>query len=224
MPRTCVSLPFIWFARTMTWRMYACIGLLESKVCYCIHYDLGRGKDVQPLAVVAWLGRDVERDPPVGTFERDRAHLLQVTKARAGAHRERRGRVGVVELVAQVEAEFLSSLVVVLLCKGDSGLGLRHRTWYMRYLNCHLARKLDGYEVRLGAIRAEEEAVGRELGAFGCVEWELRTDCQNVSASWSCRHSGPNPNLNEDTDHFARWPMSGHGSTGGLLTVFQVQK
>ena len=110
----------------MTWRIYACIGLLESKVCYCIQYDLGTGKDVQPLAVVAWLGRDVERDPPVGTFERDRAHLLQVTKARAGAHGERRGRVGVVELVAQVEAEFLLSLVVLLLCKRDSGLGLRH--------------------------------------------------------------------------------------------------
>ena len=37
----------------------------------------------------------------------------------------------------------------------------------MHYLNGHLARKLDGYKVRLGAIRAEEEeAVGRELGAF----------------------------------------------------------
>jgi len=23
MPRTCVSLPFMWFARMMTWRMYA---------------------------------------------------------------------------------------------------------------------------------------------------------------------------------------------------------
>jgi hypothetical protein len=98
----------------------------------------------------------------------------------------------------------------------------------MRYLNCHLARKLDGYEVRLGAIRAEEEeAVGRELGAFRGMwngNWELGTDCQNVSASWSCRHSGPNPNLNEDTDHLARCPMSGHGSTGGLLTVFSSPK
>jgi hypothetical protein len=45
------------------------------------------------------------------------------------------------------------------------------------------------------------------------------TDCQNVSGSWSCRHSGPKPNLNEETDHLARWPMSGHGSTGGLRTV-----
>ena len=48
------------------------------------------------------------------------------------------------------------------------------------------------------------------------------TDCQNVSESWSCRHSGPKPNLNDETDHLARWPMSGHGSTGGLLTVFIV--
>jgi hypothetical protein len=119
MPRTCVSLPFMWFARTMTWRMYACIGLLESKVCYCTYCRGGR--DVQPLAVVAWLGRDVERDPPVWTVERDRAHLLQVAEARAGAHRERRGRVGVVELVAQMEAEFLLSLSLsfVLSCKGD---------------------------------------------------------------------------------------------------------
>jgi hypothetical protein len=48
------------------------------------------------------------------------------------------------------------------------------------------------------------------------------TDCQNVSESWSCKHSGPKPNLNEETDHLARWPMSGHGSTGGLLTVVCV--
>jgi hypothetical protein len=33
-------------------------------------------RDAQPLAVVAWLSRDVERDPPVGTVERDRAHFL----------------------------------------------------------------------------------------------------------------------------------------------------
>jgi len=31
MPRTWVSLPFMWFARMITWRMYACIGLLEIK-------------------------------------------------------------------------------------------------------------------------------------------------------------------------------------------------
>ena len=30
-PRTWVSLPFMWFARMMTWRMYACIGLLTKK-------------------------------------------------------------------------------------------------------------------------------------------------------------------------------------------------
>lgn len=31
MPRTCVSLPFMWFASMITWRMYACIGLLIPK-------------------------------------------------------------------------------------------------------------------------------------------------------------------------------------------------
>ena len=70
------------------------------------------GRNAQPLAVVARLRRDVERDPPVGTVERDRAHFLQVAEARAGAYGERRGRVGVVELVAQVEAEFLSSVTL----------------------------------------------------------------------------------------------------------------
>jgi len=71
----------------------------------------GGREDAQPLAVVAWLRRDVERDPPVGTVERDRAHFLQVPGARACAHGERRGRVGVVELVAEVDAEFLLLLL-----------------------------------------------------------------------------------------------------------------
>jgi hypothetical protein len=61
----------------------------------------------QALAVVARLGRDVERDPPVGTVERDRAHFLQVAWARSRTHGERRGRVRIVGLVAKVEAEFL---------------------------------------------------------------------------------------------------------------------
>lgn len=29
-PRTCVSLPFMWFARMITWSIYACIGLLKE--------------------------------------------------------------------------------------------------------------------------------------------------------------------------------------------------
>lgn len=37
-----------------------------------------------------------------------------------------------------------------------------------------------------------------------------------MSGSSSRRHSGPKPNLYEDTDHFARWPMSGQGSSGGF--------
>ena len=44
-----------------------------------------------------------------------------------------------------------------------------------------------------------------------------RLNCQNVSGSSSCRHSGPKPNLKDETDHLARWPMSGHGSAGGCL-------
>ena len=97
------------------------------------------------------------------------------------------------------------------------------------YLNCHLAWKLDGYKVRLGTIRAKEKKerkkgpLGVRLGMCVCV-CGMGTDCQKVSGSWSCRHSGPKPNLNEDTDHLARWPMSGHGSTGGLLTVPKVKK
>ena len=67
----------------------------------------GKMLDAQALAVVAWLGGDVERDPAIGTVERDGAHFFEVAWARAGAHRERRGRVGIVELVAEVEAEFL---------------------------------------------------------------------------------------------------------------------
>jgi hypothetical protein len=51
------------------------------------------------------------------------------------------------------------------------------------------------------------------------IRKDPKTHCQNVSGSWSCKHSGPNPNLNEETDHFAKWPMSGHGSTGGFLAV-----
>jgi hypothetical protein len=39
---------------------------------------------------------------------------LQVAGARACAHGERRGRVGIVELVAEVEAEFL--------CRGEKGV------------------------------------------------------------------------------------------------------
>lgn len=152
MPRTCVSLPFMWFARTMTWRMYAWIGLLKQRknnfVTICTYYDCAGRKNAQPLAVVAWLRRDVERDPPVGTVERDRAHFLQVAEARAGAYGERRGRVGVVELVAQVEAEFL------LWCTQKT---VRQQRLRSGYLNCHLARKLDGYKVRLGTIRAKEK-------------------------------------------------------------------
>jgi hypothetical protein len=44
-----------------------------------------------------------------------------------------------------------------------------------------------------------------------------RLNCQNVSGSSSCRHSGPKPNLKDETDHLARWPMSGHGNAGGCL-------
>ena len=64
-------------------------------------------KNAQALAVVAWLCGDVERDPPVGTVERDRAHFLQIAWARTSAYGESRGCVRIVELVAEVETEFL---------------------------------------------------------------------------------------------------------------------
>jgi hypothetical protein len=59
------------------------------------------------------------------------------------------------------------------------------------YLNCHLAWKLDGYKVRLGAIRTEEEKkiVDCELGGFWGVcmcgmEWGT------VLTARTCRHLG----------------------------------
>jgi hypothetical protein len=42
-PRTCVSLPFIWFARMITWSIYACIGLLKYKVSERCNNILIRG-------------------------------------------------------------------------------------------------------------------------------------------------------------------------------------
>ncbi len=67
----------------------------------------------QALAVVAWLRRDVERDPPVRTVKRDRAHFLQIAWARPRTHGERRGRVGIVALVAEVKTEFLKGSLCV---------------------------------------------------------------------------------------------------------------
>ena len=67
----------------------------------------GNKDDVQAVTVVAWLRRYVERDPPVGTVERDRAYFLQIAWARASAYGERCGRVRIVKLVAEVETEFL---------------------------------------------------------------------------------------------------------------------
>jgi len=88
------------------------------------------------------------------------------------------------------------------------------------YLDCYLSRELDGYKVRLGAIRAKDTVVvscrWKEKNKHG------RAYCQNVSGSGSCRHSGPNPNLNEETDHLARWLMSGQSISGGFLTVFHI--
>lgn len=44
-----------------------------------------------------------------------------------------------------------------------------------------------------------------------CSVYRNTTYCQKVSWSLSRRHSAPKPNLYDDTDHFARCPMSGHG-------------
>ena len=99
----------MWLARMMTWSMYACIGLLtnqkNAKRDGGCEKAGGKARESernhsQSFAVVGWLGRDVERDPTVWTVERDGAHFLQVARARACAHGERGGRVGIVELVA----------------------------------------------------------------------------------------------------------------------------
>ena len=68
---------------------------------------MAKNNNAQALAVVAWLRRYVERDPPVGTVERDRAHFLQIAWARTSSYGECRGRIRIVELVAEVETEFL---------------------------------------------------------------------------------------------------------------------
>ncbi len=49
-PRTCVSLPFMWFARTITWSIYACIGLLKNKrvIILWVVYNKGRGGTHNP--------------------------------------------------------------------------------------------------------------------------------------------------------------------------------
>jgi hypothetical protein len=49
------------------------------------------------------------------------------------------------------------------------------------------------------------------------------TYCQKVSGSPSRRHSAPKPNLNDETDHLARWPISGQGSEAGLLAAVEQQ-
>jgi hypothetical protein len=69
----------MWFARMMTWRMYACIGLLlKVGLMTFLHSDVGKGggSDAQSFAVVGGFRRDVKGDPAVWTVERDRTHLL----------------------------------------------------------------------------------------------------------------------------------------------------
>jgi hypothetical protein len=75
-------------------------------------------------------------------------------------------------------------------------------------------------------LKGKGRSSGFEEEREMCAVWNGigKTHCQNVSGSWSCKHSGPKPNLNEETDHLARWPMSGHGSTGGLLTASTIDK
>ena len=56
-------------------RMYRFAEMNNFVVSFIV--EEGReGGNAQPLAIVAWLCRDVERDPPVGAVERDRAHFL----------------------------------------------------------------------------------------------------------------------------------------------------
>ena len=86
---------------------------------------------LQAFSVIFWLCGHVERVPPIRLLERDDSDVLLVHQRRARAHRERRGRVGVVHVEAEVYAEFLD---------GD------------------LPRELDGDEVRLGAVGADASA------------------------------------------------------------------
>jgi hypothetical protein len=82
------------------------------------------------------------------------------------------------------------------------------------YLDCDFAGEFDGYEMRLGSIRAAQEVSTIEI--YKRIFW---AHCQNVSGSLSRRHSTPKPNLNDDTDHLAREEMSGQGKVGGFLSA-----
>lgn len=56
-----------------------------------------------------------------------------------------------------METEFLIVFVRVYVCvcaRWGSGEVLIDNTGSLQYLDCHLSWKLDGYEVRLGTIRA----------------------------------------------------------------------
>lgn len=83
----------------------------------------------------------------------------------------------------------------------------------LRYacLNRNLFPELYSDKMRLRSIGAIKYQWYREIT---CVQ-SKGTHCQNVSGSSSRKHSAPKPNLWEDTDHLARWPMSGR-----LVTKF----
>ena len=66
-------------------------------------------------------------------------------------------------------------------------------------MNSNLPRELDTDEVRLGSIRT---ALLCQYTVNARRPYE--THCQNVSGSSSVKHSGPNPNLYDDTDHLPR--------------------
>ena len=80
------------------------------------------------------------------------------------------------------------------------------------HLNGDFSRKLKDYEMWLRAIRTLIQSSINKL-VLPKIDGAV-THCQNVSGSSSLRHSGPKPNLYDNTLHFARCPMSGHGKMG----------
>lgn len=80
-------------------------------------------------------------------------------------------------------------------------------------LNSNLEGKFYSNEMRLWTIRTIHSRVTVRKAKLMAKE----THCQKVSGSPSRRHSAPNPNLYEDTDHFPRLDMSGQGKVGNFL-------
>lgn len=84
-------------------------------------------------------------------------------------------------------------------------------------LNRDFTREFYCYEVWLGTVRT---IVLSALAIF--ISSKASAYCQKVSGSASCKHSAPNPNLNEETDHFACEEILGQGRIGGRLSLVSM--